>query len=531
MHSVAGLIPARCGTAHDAAVQGAASHRQRCRAGRWRHDPAAWRNQPGASRRAVPRRDAGVQPARAGSAAPAARGRRGADCARRAHRDLPRRLHAGRRDESLPVRVCRRRDLRPCRCTPQQVERYTSRLSGPLRDRIDLAVAVAAVPPRDLHGDAGGEGSAAIRDARGRGARPSARHGTGRSTRGWKAAGCARACGSMPPSRTLLEKAVSRLTLSARAFDRVLRVARTIADLAQSDAVDRRAPRRGAAVSRESLSESRAGLSPARSSLSATRGQLRARVGGVGEIGLQLQRARERASARGWIAGLQVRESEVIVVDRILRRTIARPLERGNRLRRQPLLQIDPARACPRPQDGAAVRPSRWSPAAAPRPASPPTRRSRPGCSRRRRHADRSRAPARTPSAPPADPSSPPAASRSSSSRSPRLMAIGVRAPRTVERRRRPSPGWRRRVRAARRPPTATHRRRSRRGASASAAAQLPAVSSTSALSSFSCTSAGVAASHSATCARATSTFRFARSAWMMPFRASAERGASRSAS
>ena len=63
-------------------------------------------------------------------------------------------------------------DLRPCRCTPQQVERYASRLSGPLRDRIDLAVSVAAVPPRDLHGDAGGEGSAAIRDrvvaARGR---------------------------------------------------------------------------------------------------------------------------------------------------------------------------------------------------------------------------------------------------------------------------------------------------------------------------------------------------------------------------
>jgi magnesium chelatase family protein len=127
-------------------------------------------------------------------------------------------------------------DLRPCRCTPQQVERYTSRLSGPLRDRIDLAVAVAAVPPRDLHGDAGGEGSSAIRDrvVAARGCQL-ARDGTlnarleGRRLRARVRLDTA--------SRALLEKAVSRLTLSARAFDRVLRVGRTIADLTGSDAV------------------------------------------------------------------------------------------------------------------------------------------------------------------------------------------------------------------------------------------------------------------------------------------------------
>src|SRR5688572_26979570 len=52
---------------------------------------------------------------------------------------------------------------RPCRCTPQHVDRYQSRLSGPLRDRIDLTVTVTALPPCDLHDGAGGECSAAIR--------------------------------------------------------------------------------------------------------------------------------------------------------------------------------------------------------------------------------------------------------------------------------------------------------------------------------------------------------------------------------
>ena len=50
-----------------------------------------------------------------------------------------------------------------CRCTPQQIARYGSRLSGPLRDRIDLTVPVAAMPARDLSDAAGGEPSAAIR--------------------------------------------------------------------------------------------------------------------------------------------------------------------------------------------------------------------------------------------------------------------------------------------------------------------------------------------------------------------------------
>ena len=125
---------------------------------------------------------------------------------------------------------------RACRCTPQQADRYASRLSGPLRDRIDLAVTVAAVPPRDLHDESGGEPSAAIRArviaAR---ARQLARDGVlNRRLEGRRLRARTRL---EAPARQLMDTALTRLGLSARAFDRVLRVARTIADLAGSDEV------------------------------------------------------------------------------------------------------------------------------------------------------------------------------------------------------------------------------------------------------------------------------------------------------
>ena len=125
---------------------------------------------------------------------------------------------------------------RRCRCTPQQVDRYASRLSGPLRDRMDLSVTVSALPPRELHEEAGGEGSAAIRArviaARGR---QLARDGVlnarleGRLLR--------RRVQLDASARRLLDTAIGKLSLSARAFDRVLRVSRTIADLDASEAV------------------------------------------------------------------------------------------------------------------------------------------------------------------------------------------------------------------------------------------------------------------------------------------------------
>ena len=79
------------------------------------------------------------------------------DRARRAHRGLPRALHAGRRDEPLPVRL--RAAIRRASAAARrlQVSRYCGRLSGPLRDRIDLIVDVPAVPAGPLAATAAGE--------------------------------------------------------------------------------------------------------------------------------------------------------------------------------------------------------------------------------------------------------------------------------------------------------------------------------------------------------------------------------------
>ena len=126
--------------------------------------------------------------------------------------------------------------VKPCRCSPVQVARYASRLSGPLRDRLDLTVPVAALSARELQGAPPGEGSDAVRGrvvaAR---ARQIARDGVlnsrlqGRTLR-------ARAVLDADGGR-LLARAIARLALSARGYDRVLRVARTVADLEGSDAV------------------------------------------------------------------------------------------------------------------------------------------------------------------------------------------------------------------------------------------------------------------------------------------------------
>ena len=123
-----------------------------------------------------------------------------------------------------------------CRCTPPIVDRYRARVSGPLLDRIDLHVEVPRVPVAMLSEETGGgEPSAAVR-ARVEAARALQRlrlgpraialnaHIPGRDVR--------RLCHVGPAGRRLLEAASDRLGLSARAYTRILRVARTIADLA-----------------------------------------------------------------------------------------------------------------------------------------------------------------------------------------------------------------------------------------------------------------------------------------------------------
>jgi magnesium chelatase family protein len=131
--------------------------------------------------------------------------------------------------------------VRVCRCTPQQIDRYVSRLSGPLRDRLDLVVDVERLPADLLGQPVDAESSAQIRSRviaareRQRARSPDG----GRSMNGELAGSALRhACALDRPSLRLLRSASERLGLSARAFDRVRRVARTIADLAGSAAIE-----------------------------------------------------------------------------------------------------------------------------------------------------------------------------------------------------------------------------------------------------------------------------------------------------
>jgi len=130
--------------------------------------------------------------------------------------------------------------VRECTCTPAMIQRYVSKISGPLLDRIDIHVEVPAVRFRELAEEAPGENSLAIRErvvrARARQLRRYATDGiycnaqmTPRLIRKF--------CRLEESAHRLLEHAVSRLGLSARAYDRILKVSRTIADLEESELI------------------------------------------------------------------------------------------------------------------------------------------------------------------------------------------------------------------------------------------------------------------------------------------------------
>jgi magnesium chelatase family protein len=124
-----------------------------------------------------------------------------------------------------------------CRCGDEAVDRYRARVSGPLLDRIDLHVEMARLAPGELRPDAPrGESSAAVRErvTRAR-AMQAARAGKANAALGQ--AETERDCRLPEAGQQLLERAVERLQLSARSTHRILRVARTIADLAGSEAI------------------------------------------------------------------------------------------------------------------------------------------------------------------------------------------------------------------------------------------------------------------------------------------------------
>lgn len=123
-----------------------------------------------------------------------------------------------------------------CNCRPEQIQRYQDKLSGPLLDRIDLHISVPALPISDLQNAQAGETSAVVRE------RVVLAHERQITRQG-------KANNDLTPSeleniaklgdteKQLIETAQSRLNLSARGYHRVLRVARTIADLAGSEQI------------------------------------------------------------------------------------------------------------------------------------------------------------------------------------------------------------------------------------------------------------------------------------------------------
>jgi magnesium chelatase family protein len=123
---------------------------------------------------------------------------------------------------------------RTCRCTPMQIRQYQSRISGPLWDRIDIHIEVPAVRYRELTGSYTGESSAAIKEriTRARAIQRERYAGTATVTNARLPDGeIGKHCALDEESQRLVEMAMERLGLSARAFTRILKVARTAADL------------------------------------------------------------------------------------------------------------------------------------------------------------------------------------------------------------------------------------------------------------------------------------------------------------
>ena len=125
-----------------------------------------------------------------------------------------------------------------CRCTPDAIERYRGKLSGPLLDRIDIHLAMTRLSHEELHLNApSGEPSAAIRERVIR-ARRLQMERTGIGNAHLSQSQLKQHCQLKASDQELLDKAMNALQLSARATYRILRVARTIADLAGSAAIE-----------------------------------------------------------------------------------------------------------------------------------------------------------------------------------------------------------------------------------------------------------------------------------------------------
>ncbi|CAH1903599.1 conserved hypothetical protein [Candidatus Nitrotoga sp. HW29] len=121
-----------------------------------------------------------------------------------------------------------------CHCTPDQIARYRGKISGPLLDRIDIQIEVPAVPQETLLKQADGESSSDIQ-ARVNVARQRALIRQNKPNAQLTVSEIDVLCAPDAQGAALLQQAINRLNLSARAYHRVLKVARTIADLAGNE--------------------------------------------------------------------------------------------------------------------------------------------------------------------------------------------------------------------------------------------------------------------------------------------------------
>ena len=239
IHSVAGKIGAHRGLL----AERPSAHRTTSRR-RWRSSAAdsrpAGRSVAGAQRHPLSGRAARIRPQRARSAPAAPRRAAYHRLAGALQRRVSGQLHAGGGDESLPVRLLQPSYARmhlPAGCRTS----LSGRISGPLMDRIDLHIEVTPVSIQEMASAERGEPSAAIRRrvVRAREVQRDRFRGvagvytnammTGRMVHEY--------CPIDAEARTLLERAMEQLSLSARAYDRILKVARTIADLAGDERI------------------------------------------------------------------------------------------------------------------------------------------------------------------------------------------------------------------------------------------------------------------------------------------------------
>ena len=130
---------------------------------------------------------------------------------------------------------------RECRCSPVQVQRYRQRISGPLLDRIDLHIEVPSVEYRDIASERAEERSSAIRERidRARERQQVRFHSDKKTTCNARMSSRAikQHCKLGSDSQELIRVAMTELNLSARAYDRILKVSRTIADLGGAEAI------------------------------------------------------------------------------------------------------------------------------------------------------------------------------------------------------------------------------------------------------------------------------------------------------